>query len=444
MKHILAVLVLLAVLLPAMIRRVAPDPYVYDEADYMYAASLGFRANYTDTPTLPISDFLRTGLGRGRDASQLQSVSGQIRASGDVVFYRHWHGPLFLYLLIPVSRLGLNEQLTRSSMLAIPALTLTAMYFGCVWLIPGIQGMFAAILGGVLFLSSGAVIGSTELAPHQLFALISVCFLVLLLKFEATGNRGYWYAAVAAAAFAFCTLEVAFVLILTLLIAPRRGAIAKSLIIFIATVLIVWPGAIYKLSFVKGYMFMAYLAIFRKSPWGQQGFFDTWKARILDSPLEWMVILISLVIYFRNRNRPASLILIYAALMMLATARILSSTARYSLLFMPALDIFAALTLVPYLAALPRRAIHATAVLFCGLLALSEYRLLAGSRNPDPRPPSILRYIQAHGLEDKALLIPQKDLPMIHYYFPRTHLRGYYGAAPAASARDQFNPDWSY
>ena len=51
--------------------------------------------------------------------------------------------------------------------------------------------------------------------------------------------------------------------------------------------------------------------------------------------------------------------LIYAALMLAATARILTSTARYSLLFMPALDIFAALTLVPLLATMPRRAIYA-------------------------------------------------------------------------------------
>jgi len=106
-RHILAILILLAVLLFSMAGNVAPDPYIYDEADYMYAASLGFDANYTDTPTLRIADFVRTGLARGRDPGQQQALSEQIRASNDAVFYRHWHGPLYLYLLIPVSRLDL-------------------------------------------------------------------------------------------------------------------------------------------------------------------------------------------------------------------------------------------------------------------------------------------------------------------------------------------------
>jgi hypothetical protein len=440
MKHILAVVVLLALLLPAMIRRVAPDPYVYDEADYMYAASLGFAPNYTDTPTLPIADFVRTGFAQGRDASQHQALSEQIRASNDVVFYRHWHGPLYLYALIPVTRLGLDEQRTRAAMLAIPALTLAAIYFGCLWLTPGLSGIRTALVSTLLFLSSGAVTGSTELAPHHLFALLSICFLLLLAKFVATDLHIYWYLAVVAAGLAFCTLEIAFVFILTLLTVRRRELI-RSLAIFTATVLVVWPAAIYKLSFVKGYLFMAYLALFRHSPWGQVGFMETWRARIVDSPLEWIALLASLVIYFRMRRKSGSTLLIYAVLMVLATARVLSTTARYSLLFMPALDVFAALTLVPYLATLPRRAIYAALGLFCGLFGIQEYRLFVRDRTPDSRPPAVLRYIRENRLQDKALLVPQEDLPMIHYYFPQTHLRGYYGALPAASDLNKFTPD---
>jgi len=40
--------------------------------------------------------------------------------------------------------------------------------------------------------------------------------------------------------------------------------------------------------------------------------------------------------------------LIYSVLMVVAIARVLSTSARYSLLFMPALDIFAALMLVSF------------------------------------------------------------------------------------------------
>jgi len=439
-KHILAILILLALLLLTMTRNVAPDPYVYDEADYMYAASLGFAANFTDTPTLPSADFLRIGLARGTDAAQRQALSQQIRARDDVVFYRHWHGPLYLYALIPVSRLGLTERQTRMAMLAIPALTLAVIYCGCLWLIPGRSGTFAALAAGVLFLSSNAVVASTELAPHQLFALWSVGFLFLLSKFVVTGRSACWYGAVVAAGLAFCTLEVAFVLLGTLVICgylergrPRAGwrMAGRSLALFVAVVVVVWPAALFKLSFVKGYLFMAYLGLFRKAAWGNEGIWEVWGRRVLDSPLEWVAIAASLFLCFRwrgNSGHRAYPMLVYAALMLAATARVVSSATRYSLLFVPALDIFAALTLGPVLAL--SRAWYGVAALFCGFLGADEYREFIRNRSPDPRPPAVLNYIRENRLEESTLLVPQEDLPMIHYYFPRAHLRGYYDLKP--------------
>jgi hypothetical protein len=448
-RHILAILILLVVLLFRMAGNVAPDPYMYDEADYMYAASLGFAANYTDTPTLPIAEFVRTGLARGRDANQRQALSEQIRARNDAVFYRHWHGPLYLYLLIPVSRLGLSERQVRTAMLAIPALTLAVIYCGCLWLIPGRAGTLAALGSSLLFLSSNSVTGSTELAPHHLFALFSIVFLFCLMKFVASGDHVHWYAAVVFAALAFCTLEIAFVVIATLGICAyaerHRRQIGwrmagASLGLFVATVLVVWPAAIYKLSFVNGYLFMAYLAFFRKAPWGTEGVFDVWRTRVLDSPLEWASILASLFLYFQTRTdggKPRTYpVLVYAALMLAAMARVVSSSPRYSLLFMPALDIFAALILVPFLMAAPRRVVYAALTLFCGFLGIDEYRLFTRTRTPDPRAPAILNYIRENRIEEKTLLVPQDDLPMIHYYFPRMHLHGYYEPSPGPSGNE--------
>jgi hypothetical protein len=156
MKHLPAILILLALMLFLMARNVAPDPYTFDEADYMYATSLGFAANYTDTPILSIADVVQTGLARGRESSQRLALSEEIRASNDVVFYRHWHGPLYLYFLIPASRLGLSERQVRTMMLVIPVLTLSAIYFGCLWLIPDQWGTFAALAGSLLFISGGS------------------------------------------------------------------------------------------------------------------------------------------------------------------------------------------------------------------------------------------------------------------------------------------------
>ena len=254
--------------------------------------------------------------------------------------------------------------------------------------------------------------------------------------------------------FAFCVLEVTFVLVLTLVICgylERRRLqagwqfVGRSIAFFVATVLVVWPSAIYKLSFVKAYLFMAYLALFRKAPWGDIGFFDTWRSRILSSPFEWLLIALAVIFFFRKREGSRHLaypVLIFAVLMLAATARVLSETSRYSLPFMPALDLFAGLTLALVLGSLRKPASAAiTAVLSVGLYGFTFYQLFEHPRNPNPHPAAVLDAIREAKLTDKALLVPQNDVPMIHYYFPATRLRGYYTNEPAPSDLQGFMAD---
>ncbi|HYL34757.1 MAG TPA: hypothetical protein VEV17_02460 [Bryobacteraceae bacterium] len=54
-------------------------PYVYDEADYMYAASRGWSANWMDSPTLSLPEFLRAGFS-SRTSSQRADLSEMIRS----------------------------------------------------------------------------------------------------------------------------------------------------------------------------------------------------------------------------------------------------------------------------------------------------------------------------------------------------------------------------
>lgn len=460
MKHLLAAAALVALLLFLATRNVSSGPYIYDEADYMYAASLGYLANWTDTPTLALPDFLRIGLGRGRQSGGRQELSQFIRQSNDVVFYRHWHGPLYFFLLIPISRLGLNEHAARTAMLTVPAVTVVALYFGCLWLIPGILGSVAATLASMLFLSSWAVVRSTELAPHHLFVFCFLCCLILLAKTVATGRRSYWYAAVVAAALAFCTLEVAFVAVLTLAICAfierdRLGMslqfVVRSCAAFLATVLVVWPSAIFKLSFVKAYLFMAYLALLRKGSWGNIGFFGTWGTRVVNSPLEYVLVACALFLFLRTQlskegarkeSPPVYPALVFGFLMVAATLRVLSETPRYSLPFMPAFDLFAGLMLGSFLGTLRRPTGFAAAgLLLAGLYAGALVQTFRHPLNPNPRPSEILALIRDSSLTDKALLVPQEDLPMIHYYFPATRLRGYYEDRPSASDVQSFVPD---
>jgi hypothetical protein len=423
---------LLALFLLLISRNVSSEPYGYDEADYMYAASLGFVANWSDTPSIPIVDFARAGINR----ASRPALSERIRNGNDVLFYRHFHGPLFHYLLIPAARLGLNERSVRSALLAIPAASLAVIYFGC-------QPFMGAFLAAVLFLSSYSVIGSTEVAPHQLFAFCSLACLILLTKAIATGRRAFWYGCVIAAGLAFCTLEVAFVLILTIAICGWRERrrwqadgrfVAQSVGAFLATVLIVWPAAILRLSFMKAYAVMAFLALMRQAAWGDAGFMDTWRTRVLDSPLEWILILVGVMLWLHNRRRNIYPIGLFAALMLVATLPVLTSTPRYALAFVPALDLLAGLALVPSLGPLRRPASFAVVALaVAGLYANACYQVIHQPRNPNPRSAAVQTYIHQNELQNKAILAPQADLPALHYYFPRMRLRGYSGSAPGAA-----------
>ena len=139
--------------------------------------------------------------------------------------------------------------------------------------------------------------------------------------------------------------------------------------------------------------------------------------------MEWALVALGVVLFLRKRafkeNRFAYPILIYAILMLGATARVLSETARYSLPFMPAIDLFAGLTLAPFLVSLRRPLGLATAaLLLAGLYSTALYQVLQHPRHSSPRPSAVLDFIHGAGLTDRTLLVPQEDLPMVHYYFP--------------------------
>jgi 4-amino-4-deoxy-L-arabinose transferase-like glycosyltransferase len=414
-------------------------PFAHDEPDYMYAASLGLVANYTDTPSMPFPQYIRMGMTQGRDPGNRLGLSASIRSSGDVTFYRHWHGPLYYYWLIGTSRLTTDEQLTRASGRVFAVLAFLLIYFGCVWILPGERGWIAAVIASALYLWSYVTVRATELAPHSLFVTCYIAALILSAKLLQTGRRAYWYAALAATALAFCTLEVAFVLLATVVICgclarrqlrPDWKFVLISAALFLGTVLLVWPGALLKLSFLKAYLFMAYLAIARKSPWGQATFLETWWLRFVHSPLEWLVLAGAVVLYLWPRSipekRPVLPFLVFAAVMLAALLRVITDTPRYMLPFLPAFQLFAGIVWSGPLArlrALPRYALTAVT---CVLLLASTYWQLP------PRPPdapsrnaTLVADINGRGLTDQKLLVPQDDVPMLHYYFPRAQLRAY-------------------
>ena len=97
MKHAAILAALIGGLLWLAAGKIVTTPYGYDESDYMFDASFGYYVNWIDAGTLPITDFVQLGLGRGADPKQRVALSQMVRNSSDPVIYRHWHGPLYSY-----------------------------------------------------------------------------------------------------------------------------------------------------------------------------------------------------------------------------------------------------------------------------------------------------------------------------------------------------------
>lgn len=429
MRHALALGAIFAVFAFFARKEVFSWPYYYDEADYMFAASLGW-ANYTDHHAQSLTDYIRIGLRDGSDPARRATLSAKSRADSDVNFYRHWHGPLYFYWLAALAPLHLDEQATRSLSYVFPVATALVIYFGSLWVLPPGAGALAGILGSAFYLWSYATVFSNEIAPHELFVLCAVTALVLLMKWRATGDRRVWYGAVIAAACAFCTLEVAFVLVLVIVACGDRHRIAKSVFLFFATVLFLWPAALLKLSFLKAYLFMAYLTVMRKSPWGDIGFVETWRHRLLQSPWEWMLLGIAAILYFRfchcATRKTLTPIVLYAVLMLLVLLRVNTETPRYMLPFLPAFQIAAGFVFASVLKdRKPAVRFASTAAILCLLFWNTYAQLRAHPILPAPRLAEVLARVRREKLDGQRLLAPQNDVPMVHFYLPNVILSGY-------------------
>lgn len=438
MKHLIAACVLLAGFIWLVEPMIGDAPYSYDEADYMYAAGRGFTANYLDTPAQSFAVFLRTGLSRGKDAAQKTALSQLIRDSGDINFYRHWHGPLYYYWLVFLQPWKGDEHMVRELSMIFPALAILVIYFGSLWVFPGDGTSSAAFLAAALYGWSVVTTVSTELAPHELFVLVILCGLFTLARFVETGRRGYWYAAVVFTALAIDTLEVGLILALTLgLIAflHRRRLhadqyfAAKSIVLLAASILIVWPGALFRMAIAKAYIFMAYLAVVRKAAWGAT-FSQAWAARGALAPVEWLLFATALFLLTRDksaRERRALPFLVFGVLMLIFLIRVNAEGARYMLPFLPAFDVFSAITVIGWMARHRVKArlgmiAAASALLMLNTLRIEQARL---RKTPDTRPADLIDAMRAKHLSDKTVLIPHGDFPALHYYFPNARLIAY-------------------
>ncbi len=452
MKRIWQEIALLSVVITVLVTFFTPNipaaRYSYDESDYMYAVSRGFFANYLDENSISLSVFLAKGTGEGIQAETQQELSDFIRASDDITFYRHYHAPLYYYwLALTGSLLGRSEVAMRSASFVILLLGAGAMYFICLALAR--ENRHLAALIGVTFLLLGPVNTHTamKITPHGLYALVVVVSLFCLSKLLEGGSIKYWYLSLFSLLVSFLTFEFAPLLLLTFLILvwrerrrvftdleipDRKKLMIRSLAIIAVTLIIAWPGGIFKLTLLKNYLFFTYFTLVRGEAYGSAGLLEAWWQRIGSSPLEFVAVGVGLsvtaIFFFKRKSNPGLLpFLVYAALIFLATIRIRSQIPTYFSSLTMVIYVICAVSLAEALKGrqkLVKFGVPGVLILSLIVNNLLFVRPLLPSTISDP----VLNRTVNHFLQTPPagkLLLPKTMRPIFHYYMPDYNLVTY-------------------
>ncbi len=286
------------------------DVFGYDEADYMYAQSRGFLANYMDEPSLPIHTFIESGFAKGTSKQKRTELSELIRSSGDVPFYRHYHGPLYFYWLRLAGVLGCTDESDfRTASLLLFALTgvvlllATSSLIGDSWV-----GVFLPLI--LLLGCKTNILSATTLTPHPMYAVTSLATLWMLSRYLRSHERKDWYFSLVLLAMAFLSIEYAVLLAATFVLSlftlrksfpviqrPMLGFVARSVGILVLVIAICWLGGIVKFTIIKNYLFFTYFTIVRGSEYGGSAL-SAWRDRFVMEPILWSIAVISLVYAF--------------------------------------------------------------------------------------------------------------------------------------------------
>jgi 4-amino-4-deoxy-L-arabinose transferase-like glycosyltransferase len=438
-KSDLAIVVALAAVFLFLFRSVpSSQPYLYDEADYITAGSRGLAANLLEQPSMSVVEFLQTGLNRTMQ-SKRASLSDVVRGQKDITFYRHYHGPLYYYWLAVIGPLfQFGEYAMRFSGLVLHVITFAIIYFG-VLILSGSR--IAALLSGCLFLFGQSNIGTdVQITPHVPYVLFTILTLLLFARYLQTGNATTWYASVVSFACAFCSIDYAILLPITvaacLLVFPERrlalGALLRSLLLFLGCVLALWPLGLLKLSAIKGYFYIAYLAMERKGSYGDDTPWNVWLRRFSDSPVEYALgiscLLIFAVSFLRRRERPLLLpFFVYAGLMLLTTLKNTSLNPTYVSSILPALAVISGIVIASLSKNWAPAARVSAAVLLLIAIAAGGYQVVRRHEaGPMFRPEEgIMASLRDSHMERAVVLVPYQYLPAISYYFPEMQVHAF-------------------
>ncbi|NOT56345.1 MAG: hypothetical protein HOP18_17240 [Deltaproteobacteria bacterium] len=452
-------------LFAALLVHVLPtSTFLYDEADYAFAASKGVIANALDSPSLGVLDFLALGLAnrQAENNTQTRGKSGEtlseyVRGIGDITLYRHYHPPLYFYTLSVAGRLfGFTERglrLASASAVVLVACLVgyfafrlmreTDVHFGAALTAGGVAFLFAA--SSPILIETGMIV-----TPHSLFAVFAVVTVGCAGLFLVTGGRFWWRATALSLGLSFLTLEYALVLAASVICAFvfarwRKWSVGggdgrlvlEAIAIITIVIFVLWPGGVVKLTIVKNYLYFFYFALMRAgSAYGSASLTEVWGMRVAESPpLLLAAGALPLLAWEMRRNvnlvgvLPA---ISYICFLFCANLRNHSLQPTYVSSLIPALGICLGLS-VGMLVCRNRWAGGSLAI-FLSFLMLTTTAVLAWPPDVSDQGGTIDN--QEHvitAFRDRrialpagtCLSVPAALLPSVHYYAPSLRLRPY-------------------
>ncbi|KMQ50918.1 hypothetical protein CHISP_2060 [Chitinispirillum alkaliphilum] len=422
----------------------------YDEADYAYAVNQGFVANYLDIPNVSFIQFVSMGVNKGMDRSKWSSLSEEIRSSGDINFYRHFHAPLYYYYLIIVNYIANgNEHLLRYSTSLFTLITAIILIMVIWFLMKPISNPSILLLPFVGLLTSPAFVKTNVfITPHGMYAAISLLTLMMIAMLIKTKDRIYFTSSCICLGISLLTFEYTPFLFAVFIIAlyMNRNAFVnewgrkqfisytfRGVLIIGLVVLILWPAGIIKLSLLKNYMFFTYFAIFRGGEYGSISLFQVWVNRISESPIEYLFFLISIIYIARNYKSFKWLqpFLLYALLVFSVTLRNRSHMPQYVSSMIPSLYVIFGVALAHFLSTRPdKKWKKSFASLVVIVFSISVYSSIENiTETIDDLKCELIQCIDGIRRAEASLgcytFTPREFMPTLNYYLYRQNLIPY-------------------
>ncbi|MCS6953865.1 MAG: glycosyltransferase family 39 protein [Bryobacterales bacterium] len=425
------------------------QPYAYDEADYMWAGTRGWWANWWDEPSISLAEFVSKGLELTRKPELRPDFSRYIRATGDITFYRHYHGALYAQWIALWHAAGVKTEAGyRATGLVLHALTTAAIFWGFRKVFPALPAAAAFVAGAAFVTNRTILVTSLAITQHTLFIFLTVLTLYFAALFCRDLAPRNWYLAMATLALAFATVEttvlVLAALALMLLLQRKRivttfdprergRLLVRGLAVFMGVFLAAWPAGLLKLGLLKGYLYLAYMTLHRKT-FVAGGPEELWVAKFRTAPLEFVLpaaVLVATALFWRRlaHRWEVAPFAAYAGIFLLTTLFITLSYTHYHGSLMAA---FAVLTGVWFgefwrRVGAPARAVGLVVVLaILGGMVQAHYVEAKANQGRRLVSAGVIEYLRGGAQAGaKVWYVPFTLVPILHFYRPEAELVGY-------------------